>query len=62
MNKNQNKRNCPSYMDLNTNSYVAIWKTVFAVKRVSLFDFFQQTSCNRDKLQIIYANIRVWNL
>jgi len=59
MNKNQNNRNRPSFEDINTNSYIALWKAIVAVKRVSIFDFFHQASSTRDKLQIIYANIRV---
>ena len=59
MNKNQNKRNRPLFADINTTSYIALWKAIIAVKRVSIFDFFQQSSSTRDKLQIIYANIRV---
>lgn len=59
MNKNQNKRGRSLFEGGNSHSYLTLWKKIFAVKNIHVFDFFQQSSSTRDKLQIIYANIRV---
>lgn len=59
MNKNQNNRNHSLFESENNKTYQKICETVFAVKRIPIFDFFQHSINCREKLQIIYANIRV---
>jgi len=57
--KNKNRGNRSLFENENKNSTSAFWKNFFAVNGILSFDFFQYSIIYREKLQIIYANIRV---
>jgi hypothetical protein len=59
MNKNQNNSNGLLLKGKNSISYKGLWRNVFTIKGSLNFDFLHFMSLNSEKLQIIYANIRV---
>ena len=62
MKKNQNTM----YFKLNNCSadraLVGMWKRLIGIKGSFIFDIFQYLKADNEKLQIVYANIRVWIL
>ena len=62
MNKNQNTGKHSFCESKNHTPYNGFWKSFFAMRGVLNFDIFQYSIIYREKLQIIYANIRVWKL
>jgi len=59
MKKNQNQRNHSSIKNENNSSFIRILKRFYTIKETFSFDIFQYLKANHEKLQIIYANIRV---
>lgn len=59
MKKNQNQRNYSSIKNKNNKSFLRILRRFYAVKETFVFDLFQYLKADHEKLQIIYANIRV---
>ncbi|PWA04718.1 hypothetical protein DB895_09525 [Flavobacterium psychrotolerans] len=59
MNKNKNKSERSLFENQNNNSHIALLDNIFDLKKILNFDFFQRSSIYREKLQIIFANIRV---
>nr|WP_314897936.1 hypothetical protein [uncultured Flavobacterium sp.] len=59
MKKSQNKRNYSSKKNQNNMSFLRILKRFYSIKGNFSFDVFQYLKSDNEKLQIIYANIRV---
>jgi hypothetical protein len=59
MKKSQNKRNYSSNKNRNTMSFLRMLKRFYSIKGNFSFDIFQYLKADNEKLQIIYANIRV---
>ncbi|KQB40658.1 hypothetical protein B6A10_14075 [Flavobacterium sp. L1I52] len=59
MKKDQKQRNYRSSQGVNNTSFQRILKRFFCVARQFHFDIFQFLKVENEKLQIIYANIRV---
>jgi len=59
MDKNQNKKNFTSNKNRNNRSFLRVLKRFYGIKGNFSFDVFQYFKADYDKLQIIYANIRV---
>ena len=59
MNKNQNRTKYNSDKGLDTIPYLLLWKRFGAIKGIFNFDIFQYLKAENEKLQIVYANIRV---
>lgn len=59
MKKSQNKRNYSSNKNRNTMSFLRMLKRFYSIKGNFSFDIFQYFKADNEKLQIIYANIRV---
>ncbi|MFV7236738.1 hypothetical protein [Flavobacterium gawalongense] len=59
MKKSQNKRNYSSKKNQNNMSFLRILKRFYSIKGNFSFDVFQYLKADQEKLQIIYANIRV---
>lgn len=59
MKKSQNKRNYSSKKNRNNMSFLRILKRFYSIKGNFSFDVFQYLKSDNEKLQIIYANIRV---
>jgi len=59
MKKNQNQRNYSSIKNESNRSFSRILKRFYTIKDTFSFDVFQYLKADHEKLQIIYANIRV---
>jgi hypothetical protein len=59
MKKNQNKRIFSSIKNEINSSYTRLLKRFFEVKNNFNFDIYHYLKAENEKLQIIYANIRV---
>ncbi len=59
MKKNQNKRIFSSIKNEINTSYTRLLKRFFEVKNNFNFDIYHYLKAENEKLQIIYANIRV---
>jgi hypothetical protein len=59
MKKNQNQRNYSSTRIENNSSFQRILKRFYGVKGYISFDVFQYLKADHEKLQIVFANIRV---
>jgi hypothetical protein len=59
MNNNKNTGKQSFSKNQNNNSYLGILDSSFAVKEILKFDFFQNSNIYQEKLQIVFANIRV---
>lgn len=59
MKKNQNTRNYSFNKNENNKSFLRILKRFYTIKETYSFDIFQYLKSDHEKLQIIYANIRV---
>lgn len=59
MKKNQNQRNYSSIKNENKRSFSRLLKRFYTIKDTFSFDIFQYLKADHEKLQIIYANIRV---
>lgn len=59
MKKNQNFRNYSWNENQNNNSFLRMLVRFCAIRETSSFDAFQYLKVGNQKLQIIYANIRV---
>jgi len=59
MKNNQNQRNYSSIKNKNNSSFQRILKRFYGIKGSFSFDIFQYMKGNHEKLQIVYANIRV---
>jgi hypothetical protein len=59
MKKSQNKRNHNSNKNRNNMSFLRMLKRFYSIKGNFSFDIFQYLKADHEKLQIIYANIRV---
>jgi hypothetical protein len=59
MKKNKNQRNNSSIKNENNNSFHRILTRFYTIKDNFCFDIFQYLKADNEKLQIIYANIRV---
>ena len=62
MNRKQNTANPVFTGSEKQKSFFRFLKNIFAVKGMLSFDDFQYSNQFNEKLQIIYANIRVWIL
>jgi hypothetical protein len=60
MKNNQNQRNFSSIKNKSNSSFKRILKHFYGIKEYFSFDIFQYLKADHKKLQIIYANIRVW--
>jgi hypothetical protein len=59
MKKSQKKRNYSSNKNRNNKSFLRMLKRFYSIKGNFSFDIFQYLKADHEKLQIIYANIRV---
>jgi hypothetical protein len=59
MKKSQNKINYSSNKNRNHRSFLRMLKRFYSIKGNFSFDVFQYLKADNEKLQIIYANIRV---
>ncbi|MFV8360837.1 hypothetical protein [Flavobacterium sp. LS1P3] len=59
MKKSQNKQNYSSDKTRNNISFLRILKRFYSIKGNFSFDVFQYMKAENEKLQIVYANIRV---
>ncbi|PWA08931.1 hypothetical protein DB891_09760 [Flavobacterium laiguense] len=59
MNKNQNTTNFSTKRNGNNRSFLRLLKRFYGIKGNFSFDLFQYFKADYEKLQIIYANIRV---
>ncbi|OAB26419.1 hypothetical protein FBFR_12945 [Flavobacterium fryxellicola] len=59
MKKSQNKQNYSSNKTQKKMSFLKILKRFYSIKGNFSFDVFQYLKADHEKLQIIYANIRV---
>jgi hypothetical protein len=59
MNNNQNTKKFSSKRNRNNRSFLSLLKRFYGIKGNFSFDVFQYFKADYDKLQIIYANIRV---
>ncbi|MFV8340403.1 hypothetical protein ACNQGL_14140 [Flavobacterium sp. LB3P21] len=59
MKKSQNKRNYSSNKTRNNMSFLRILNRFYSIKGNFSFDIFQYMKAENEKLQIVYANIRV---
>lgn len=59
MKKNQNKEQNNFITNENNNSFARMLKRFYNAKETFSFDIFQYLKASPEKLQIIYANIRV---
>ncbi|WP_282718236.1 hypothetical protein [Flavobacterium algoritolerans] len=59
MKKSQNKPNYSSNKTRNNISFLRILKRFYSIKGNFSFDIFQYMKAENEKLQIVYANIRV---
>lgn len=62
MKNNQNQRNYSSIKNENNSSFKRILKRFYGIKGSFSFDIYQYLKADHEKLQIVYANIRVWIL
>ena len=62
MKNNQNQRNYSSIKNKNNSSFQRILKRFYGIKGFFSFDIFQYLKADNEKLQIVFANIRVWIL
>jgi hypothetical protein len=59
MKKSQNKQNYSSNKTQKKMSFLKILKRFYSIKGNFSFDVFQYLKADHEKLQIVYANIRV---
>lgn len=59
MKKNQNQRNYTSIKAENNSPFQRILRHFYGIKGSFSFDVFQYLKADHEKLQIVYANIRV---
>jgi len=59
MKKNQNKKFFNSIKNEINTSFLRLLKRFYTIKDTFNFDIFQNLKAENEKLQIIYANIRV---
>jgi len=59
MKKNQNTNHYSFSKTENNKSFLRILKRFYTIKETYCFDLFQYLKADHEKLQIIYANIRV---
>ena len=59
MKNNQNQRNYSSIKNENNSSFQRILKRFYAIKDAFSFDVFSFLKAENEKLQIVFANIRV---
>ncbi len=59
MKENQNQRNYSSTKSENNSSFQRILKRFYGNKETFSFDIFQYLKADQEKLQIVFANIRV---
>jgi hypothetical protein len=59
MKKNQNTRIFSSKKNENSSSFLRILRRFFAIKDTFSFDVFSYLKAENEKLQIVFANIRV---
>jgi hypothetical protein len=59
MKKNQNQRNYSSTKNENNSSFQRILKHFYGIEETFSFDIFQYLKADNEKLQIVFANIRV---
>jgi hypothetical protein len=59
MKKNQKQKSYSYNKDLNNTSFFRVLKRFYSIKGSFSFDIFQYLKADNEKLQIIYANIRV---
>ena len=59
MKKNQKQVNYSSNKNQNNRSFLRMLKRFYGIKGNFSFDIFQYLKADNEKLQIIYANIRV---
>ena len=59
MNKNQNNKNFTAKRNINNKSFLSLLKRFYGIIGNFSFDIFQYLKAENEKLQIIYANIRV---
>ncbi|WP_338408564.1 hypothetical protein [uncultured Flavobacterium sp.] len=59
MKKNQNQKNYSSIKNESNTSFLRILKRFYTIKDIYSYDTFQYLKADHEKLQIIYANIRV---
>jgi hypothetical protein len=59
MKKNQNTRNYSSIKNENSRSFQRILRRFFTIKDTFSFDIFPYLKAENEKLQIVFANIRV---
>ena len=59
MKKNQNQQSYTSIKAENNSSFQRILRRFYGIKGTFSFDIFQYLKADHEKLQIVYANIRV---
>jgi hypothetical protein len=59
MKNNQKQENYSSNKNRNNGSFLRILKRFYSIKKQCCFEISQQLKVDHEKLQIIYANIRV---
>lgn len=59
MRKNQNTKNYSPFKTENNSSFLRILRRFFAIKDTFSFDVFTFLKAENEKLQIVFANIRV---
>lgn len=59
MKKNQNQKNYSSVKNENNSSFLRILKRFYVIKDTFSFDVFPYFKAENEKLQIVFANIRV---
>ncbi len=59
MKNSQNSRNYSSKKNENSSSFLRILRRFFAIKDTFSFDVFSYLKAENEKLQIVFANIRV---
>ena len=59
MKKNQNTKNYSFDKNEINRSFLRVLKCFYTIKETFNFDIFQYLKTDKEKLQIIYANIRV---
>ncbi|WP_269225045.1 hypothetical protein [Flavobacterium eburneipallidum] len=59
MKENQNQRNYNSTKNENNSSFQRILKRFYGSEEIFSFDLFQYSKAHQEKLQIVFANIRV---
>jgi hypothetical protein len=59
MKKNQNTKKYSSFKNENNSSFLRILRRFYAIKDAFSFDIFSFLKAENEKLQIVFANIRV---